>query len=355
MKFIIKILSAILFAVLMSSGISYATGFDPACILGALLSCSLIPFVPSGVLAMAVQVEIWQNHIEEEIFKDNPHLNLCVNEDEYVIGGKVVHIPQSGGSGNIEKNRSAFPANIRRRNDTDVVYVLDEYTSDPVAIPDADKKELSFDKRQSVLNEDLGKMKEVIGDDMFYKWAKDLPESNIILTTGEQTDATADDATGKRLALMMKDLQKAATKLNKMGVAKNERYAAIPSEIMAGLFPPESEITARYMALVTEEERKQGIIAVVQGFKLLDRPTVLTYATDGTLKPIGAATAATDDEGIFCWQKNAVARSLGDTEFFEDEGNPTHYADIYSMLNRMGGRRRRKDNKGVVVIKQAKP
>ena len=343
-----------MFAVLMSSGISFATGFNFEATFGVTALASFIPMMPQGVLAMAVQVEIWQKHIQEEIFKDNPHLDLCFNADEYVIGGRVVHIPQSGGAGNIEKNRSARPATIRRRNDTDIVYVLDEYTSDPVEILNADKKELSYDKRQSVLSEDLGALKEMIGDDMLYKWAKDLVSKNIILATGSAVTATAIDATGNRTALMLRDLQKAQTMLTKQGISRENRYAEIPAEMLAQLFPPESEITARYMALVSDDERKQGIIAFVHGFKLIDRGTVLTYTADGTLKPVGSVSAATDDEAVICWQKDAVERALGNTEFFEDLKNPTMYADIYSMLNRMGGRRRRADDKGVVVIKQNK-
>ena len=38
---------------------------------------------------------------------------------------------------------------------------------------------------------------------------------------------------------------------------------------------------------------------------------------------------------------------------FEDLGNPAYYGDIYSFLVRMGGRARRKNFEGVVVMKQA--
>ena len=109
---------------------------------------------------MGVEVEIWRKDIQEAVFDNNTFLDFAFNADEHVIGGAVVHIPQSGGAGNIEKNRTVFPANIRRRTDTDIVYVLDEYTSDPVKITDADKKELSYDKRKSVIGEDTEKMKQ---------------------------------------------------------------------------------------------------------------------------------------------------------------------------------------------------
>jgi len=72
---------------------------------------------------MAIQVEIWQNHIEQELFKDNGFLRFSWNADDNVINSKAVHIPQSGGSGNVVKNRSTLPATTRKRTDTDVIFI----------------------------------------------------------------------------------------------------------------------------------------------------------------------------------------------------------------------------------------
>jgi hypothetical protein len=303
---------------------------------------------------MAVQKEIWEKDIEEALFADNSFLNFVYDADENVIGGRVVHIPQSGGPSNVEKNRSSLPATIKRRSDTDVVYVLDEYTSDPILIVDADKKELSYDKRQSAIGEDRDKVIETVAEDFFYKWAKDLPADRIIETSGDPKAATAEGATGDRLAATLVDLQTAQTRMNKQNVSKKDRYAAIPSDLAAQLFPANDQVTALYMQNVSEEEKKQGIIGFRHGFKILDRSKVLTYAADGTLKAPGTASAVDDDEAILCWQKNALERAKGDIVFFSDEGKPEYYGDVYSMLVRAGGRRRREDNKGVIVIRQKK-
>src|SRR5690606_33458059 len=142
---------------------------------------------------MAIQVEIWQNHIEQEIFKDNSFLRKSFNADDYVINSKAVHIPQSGGSGDVVKNRSVVPATVRKRNDSDVIYLLDEFTTDPVLIPHADTKELSYDKRNSVLSEDRDKLVETIAEETIYNWlhspvygsygATALPAGNVLKTT----------------------------------------------------------------------------------------------------------------------------------------------------------------------------
>ena len=39
---------------------------------------------------MAVEREIWGKYIVTKTYKENPHLRLAFNEDEYVLAGKVV-------------------------------------------------------------------------------------------------------------------------------------------------------------------------------------------------------------------------------------------------------------------------
>ena len=67
----------------------------------------------------------------------------------------------------------------------------------------------------------------------------------------------------------------------------------------------------------------------------------------------GEKTAATQAcaYGLF-WQKSMVRRALGETKMFENTGDPTYYGDVYSFLNRMGGRRSRGDAKGVLGLIQ---
>lgn len=37
---------------------------------------------------MPLQVEIWQEHLVGGIFAANPHMDKCVNADQYVLKGK---------------------------------------------------------------------------------------------------------------------------------------------------------------------------------------------------------------------------------------------------------------------------
>lgn len=334
-----------------SAAVAFATG-------------TALSFMPNGLSFMAIQVEIWQNHIEEELFKDNSFLRLSHSADEHLINSKAVHIPQSGGAGGVTKNRSSFPATIRTRTDNDVIYLIDEYTSDPVKIPHADTKELSYDKRQSVLGEDIDKLNEVVAENMLLNWvtspaygtysAATIPSTSILATTGSNVPATAPSATGVRKALTLSDLQAARTFLkNQKRWKEGKMYGMITPAQEAELFPADSIITATYMQSVTEAERREGVMYKCQGFKLMVRNTIFRTQANKTLISYGASGSTTDCEAAYFWYKEAVEFAFGGVEMFEDLKNPTHYADIYSFLVRAGGRARRSDFAGMVLMQQA--
>lgn len=102
-----------------------------------------------------------------------------------------------------------------------------------------------------------------------------------------------------------------------------------------------------------ELDMKGGVIARLYGFELIERSYVATYDNAGSIKPVGAATAATDCDVVACWQKNCVEWALGEVEVFENEGKAEYYGDVISALLRAGGRKRRKNAEGVVAIVQA--
>src|SRR5256885_16383883 len=73
---------------------------------------------------MAIQKEIWTKYIAENLFKDNEFLNYAFNADQYVLEGKVVHIPNAGVTANIVKNRTVLPATVIQRADIDITFRL---------------------------------------------------------------------------------------------------------------------------------------------------------------------------------------------------------------------------------------
>lgn len=298
---------------------------------------------------MAIQKEIWENDIVGNLYKDNQFLNYAYNADQYVVGGKVVHIPNAGAAPDVTKNRTTLPATVTKRTDVDITYSLDEYTSDPVLIPNADTVELSYDKRQSVTGEAQSKLREEVAENLLVKWAPAVGKR--ILTTGtDAVAATADAATGNRKIIVLNDLKTAMKSMNKENIPQEDRYAMFSAELYDQFI---TSLTAtQYRDFATGFDAERGILGKLYSFNIMMRATALRYTSAGVVRAVGEAGATTDSEGVLLWQKNSVERALGQVAFFESMGDPTYYGDIYSFLLRMGGRIRRNDNKGVWVIVQ---
>ena len=103
---------------------------------------------------MAVQKEIWQRTIIEGLFADENFMSKAVNDDMYVNEGKKVHIPNAGAPSGVVLDRDSLPATVYKRTDLDVDYTLHELSTNPILIPYADMVELSYNKRNSVIDQD---------------------------------------------------------------------------------------------------------------------------------------------------------------------------------------------------------
>ncbi|QQR95609.1 MAG: hypothetical protein IPJ93_02390 [Bacteroidota bacterium] len=263
---------------------------------------------------MAIQKEIWTRHIQESLFKDNDFLNYAFNADQYVIQGKVVHIPNAGAAPSIVRNRSSLPATVTQRTDVDITYSIDEYTSDPVLIPNADTVELAYDKLSSVLDESESAIRETVADWMLYHWRPEAT-SSIIRTTGADVAAHMPGATGNRKKLVLADIKKARLTMNKQNIPKSDRYLMIDSDMYDQLMD-ELNIT-QYRESAKDLDLPKGVIGKLYGFFLMERTSVMTANNASTpiIQLPGASTNTTDNGVAFAWHKNSVERALGTVDF----------------------------------------
>ncbi|MBS9774951.1 MAG: hypothetical protein KGV59_07355 [Tenacibaculum sp.] len=305
---------------------------------------------------------MWDNTIQEKLREDNTFLQHVADVGSHnIINGSIVHLPQAGEPSNVVKNRQTLPATVKQRKDSEVLYKIDEYTTDPVHIKHADTVELSYDKRRSILDQDIAGLSDQVAEGMLTNFIvspvgdnKALPETNILLTAGAEVTPTFEGATGKRKAYALTDLQRMRNFfLKQKAWNEGQMYALLTPEAITQMFPADSPITATYMQATSEAERRAGIIYKVQGWNILVRGSVYLMGADKSFKAFGSVADATDTEGCLFWNKNMLEKAIGTTEAFERLGDPTWYGDIYSFLVRMGGRARRKNYEGVGVLMQA--
>jgi P22 coat protein - gene protein 5 len=302
---------------------------------------------------MAIQREIWQDHIEGNLFKNNEFLLASTDAGQYVLQGKVVHIPQAGAEANVVKNRSSLPATVVQRTDTDITYTLDEYTTDPILIPNAETFELSYNKRESVLGEYEASLRQTIADNLLIDWAPTAGLGTIVRTSGIATATTLTGTTGNRAKFTVNDLKNAQLQLNKQNIPMEGRYALMSADMFQQLTDDMS--ATQYRDFSAAFNVKDGVLGRLFGFDIMMRGGVVTYTNDGSpnVNPYGAVPNATDNDGVLCWQIGAVERALGQIAFFEKIGDPTYYGDVYSVSVRMGARQRRADAKGIIAVVQA--
>lgn len=300
---------------------------------------------------MAIQKEIWTAAIVENLFASNSFLSKAFNAGEYVNQGKTVHIPQAGAPSGVKKNRTNLPASVAKRTDTDVTFVLDEYTTDPICIPHADTVELSYNKRESVLRNDKLKLADEVALSFIDAWSP--VAERCIETTGAEVNAYTPKATGKRKGLCKADVLTLMTKFNAEDIPQEGRYllldAYMYSQLLADLTQSEN------MAFLACADAANGIVGKLFSFNVMTRSTVALYNATKAKKTWSAEGAATDLAAALAWHEQSVCRALGEVKAFENEGDPTFYGDIYSFLVRAGGCILRSDNKGVAAIVQGTP
>lgn len=314
-------------------------------IFGVLVLASCIVPLPKGAF-YGVILETWAAYIIERFFKDNTFLRNAYDDSQYVLEGRIIHIPQPGAKPAVQKNRSSFPGVAVRRTDTDVVYALDEYSTDPTHIPNIDAIHLSYNKQDSVLGDHMQTLNELVADDQLIKWAAN---ATLHRTTGTAVGPVAGQ-TGNRKGLTHKDLQKLMVRFNTQNVPKNDRYALIEDNMYEFFYDSLSDTAQKDFSRYNDAAN--GVVGKIHGFNIITRSSVLAATSAAAVKPLGAALAASDNLCSLAWQKNSVAFAMGDVKLFQDMNNPLYYGDIHSALVMAGGRVRRENGEGIALIMQ---
>ena len=295
---------------------------------------------------MAVQKEIWQRTIVEGLFADNSFLARAVDDDMYVNEGKKVHIPNAGAPAGVVLNRTTLPAEVGVRTDVDVEYTLDELTTNPIRIPYADTVELSYNKRNSVIDQDRKELIEKAADAILKRWCPD--GNHRVLTTGLGVPAWTPSATGLRKKITPADVAALQVRMNADNVPIEGRVQLLDAQMYQQLL--DGMTSTQSIGFFQAADIKRGVMGMLYGFEVMVRSTVYRFAADGTVKDIDAAGAATDNAGGLAWHRDSLSRALGEVKMFDRMDDPTYYSDIYSFLVRVGGAIRRYDKKGVYAI-----
>ena len=307
---------------------------------------------------MALIKEIWVQDVQEALNRNADFLPYSVDHSAYIAFG-TVHVPQSGSNPTVVKNPATFPLAISERTDTDRTYSLNQFALEPTLISNLDELQISYDKRQSVLGQQITTLTQRIGDEVAISWSA-TGAANIVGTTGSAVATSlAPGATGTRKAVTLADIASLASKLDKDNVPRQNRKLLMSTDMFWELFQISDVIRASYNGFQNQPNVLQnGIVAMLYGFEIMMRPVVSVYAnTVTTPKAFGAATATTDNLACIAFHSTTVARALGSMTPLYDSGSngngkPEYLGSIFNMEVMLGSAILRADMKGVAALVQ---
>lgn len=307
---------------------------------------------------MALDREQWLADIQENLFKDNAIINRAVNHDGFV-NYKTVHVPQAGANPTITKNLGSFPATITQRTDSELTYSMDTYYVEPIHIEAGQETAfLSYEKRMSVLNQNISTLEEVLTNNALYKWAP-AGAGTFVKTTGSAVStALAPAATSTRLAITLADILSAKAKLDEANVPASGRILLMPSSMYNGQLLAIQDV---YQAQsYGSSALPSGVVNRIHGFDIMIRSTVVVYDNTGTpvLKTVGdngipTTPAITDNLACLAYHPSFVAKAMGNTEVLINEGVAEYYGSIVSAYQLFGASKMRTSQTGIVAIVQA--
>lgn len=307
---------------------------------------------------MALIKEIWVSDVQNALNRNADFLPYSVDHSAYIAFG-TVHVPQSGSNPTVVKNPATFPLSINERTDSERTYSLNQFALEPVLITNLDELQISYDKRQSVLGQQISTLTQRIGDEVAISWTA-TGASNIISTTGTAAaTALAPGATGTRKQVTLADIAALASKLDKDNVPRGNRKLLMSTDMFWELFQISDVIRASYNGFQNQGNVLQtGTIAQLYGFDIMMRPVVSVFANGATSpKAFGAATATTDNLACIAFHSTTVARALGSMTPLYDSGSngngkPEYLGSIFNMEVMLGSAILRNDMKGVASLVQ---
>jgi hypothetical protein len=307
---------------------------------------------------MALDREQWLADIEENLFKDNAIINRAVNHDGFV-NYKTVHVPQAGANPTITKNLGSFPATISQRTDSELTYSMDTYYVEPIHIERGQETAfISYDKRMSVLKQNIDTLEEVLTNQALYKWAP-AGTGTFVKTTGSAvSSALAPSATSTRLAITLADILSAKAILDAANVPQSGRVLVMPSSMYNGQLLAIQDVYR--MDSYGKSALPDGVVNRIHGFDIIIRSTVVVYDNTGTpvLKTVGdngtpSSPASTDNLACLAYHPSFVAKAKGGADVFINENVAEYYGSVVSALQLFGASKMRTSQTGIVAIVQA--
>ncbi|MBQ3690299.1 MAG: hypothetical protein II937_10650 [Bacteroidales bacterium] len=267
---------------------------------------------------MALVKEIWIPAIIEKLFADNTFASRAANHSTFA-DGKTIHVPNAGGLPPVTVGNTTYPVAVTERTDTDLNYDMSKYEIGPVRVGNIEEVQLSYDKRNSVLQGVRNAVTEKIHTDILSAWVAGCTTAAQIATV---TAFGKSSVLAAKLAFDKKDLPQNGRCL----VLTPEAYNALLAELSS----------AEQFAFSASANAAAGTVGKLFGFDIYMRSVIDTAANNST--------------AAFAWHEDCVSVAHGNVEIIEDAHRADYFADLISATVLAGGAPIRNDGAGIFKI-----
>lgn len=258
-----------------------------------------------------LQKEIWEAGIKENPIPNNSFVFASTDKSEYVEANKL-HLAEAGIEPGVHEdyfagNEDDLP--LATITDIPNEVILRTYSTERTRHRKLQEIELSYNKRQSVLERHKKALAKNIGLRAAYSWAP-------------ATDNTYNKITTLGAGSVIDSIIDLEAFYNALDLYDNLNIC----------------LTATHMAKIKKEDKAlhKEILNTntMYGFKVHRYNKNAIYTSAGVKKPFGAVLEAGDKMCSFTWCSDEVFRCFGDTEVFETLATAATQADEISFAQR---------------------
>lgn len=311
-KFIVALISALLFNALTSGVFASCLGVSHGAMFAVQTGLSLIPLNMAGCLCEGLNKEIWIPEIIEKFYPNDSFLTYSKSLDAWVENNKL-HLQEAGIDPKVYIDNEQYPIPIAVRTDIPHEIVLKRFDTENTVHVNAIEIEESAEKRQSVIEGHRNSLRQQFARLAAFNWA---PVGN-----GEFTPVKASN--GKTNTRGYKGL----TYETVMDMETTFDELEIPTEGRILILNPQHAMDLRlqdldmYKAFYNENK--------LFSFTVVRSSLNPKYnSTTGKKAAWNAPVSATDAPSSLFYYKEAVARARGSVDMYSRLNDPEYRGDV---------------------------
>ncbi|MDY3521990.1 hypothetical protein PG614_10150 [Riemerella anatipestifer] len=270
------------------------------------------PVISRQALNMSLQTEVWVAGIKENPIPNHSFVAQSVDMSEYVENNKL-HLAEAGIEPSVYENyfeNNEDPLPIVDIKDIDNEVVLKTYSTGQTRHRQLQEIELSYDRRNSVLQRHRISLAKNLGKRAAYAWSPQQDnEFNKVLNLGA-SDSVIDGIIDIKAFLESKDIYDGIN-------------ICFTPEHLARIRKEDKSLYKEIM----NESKMYGINV----FQYSKNPL---YTSAGVKKPFGATKESGDKQASFIWVKDEVFRCFGDVGMYANLRDSGVQADTLSFAQR---------------------